>query len=315
MVVCRRGGVDAPGVVNATLATGGHHRAARRPSLQKTHGRADALLGRRRTPGARADAGRARVRVVCSRSCAGDGADVGITMEVLFWLAVCGVVYPYLGYPALLWLLGTVTRRATDRRRRGRPAVGVDDHSGLQRGRAHRAQGGEHRGARLPGGSAADPVRLGRFDGRHRRHHSRQRLPGMQIIELPGRGGKAAALNAGLAAARHEMLVFSDASIELEPGALRQIVAAVRRSGDRLRVRRGSDCRIRRRGALRPLRAVAAAARVARAFDRRRERLVLRAAAVICQPFTEGMAPDFLSVLRTVEQGYRAVSEPRPSGR
>ncbi len=29
----------------------------------------------------------------------------------------------------------------------------------------------------------------------------------------------------------------------------------------------------------------------------------------LCQPFTEGMAPDFLSVLRTVEQGYRAVSE------
>jgi hypothetical protein len=34
----------------------------------------------------------------------------------------------------------------------------------------------------------------------------------------------------------------------------------------------------------------------------------------LCQPFTEGMAPDFLSVLRTVEQGYRAVSEPSSVG-
>ena len=34
----------------------------------------------------------------------------------------------------------------------------------------------------------------------------------------------------------------------------------------------------------------------------------------ICRPFTEGMAPDFLSVLRTVEQGYRAVSEPNAVG-
>ena len=35
----------------------------------------------------------------------------------------------------------------------------------------------------------------------------------------------------------------------------------------------------------------------------------------LCQPFVEGMAPDFLSVLRTVEQGSRAVSEPRAAGR
>ena len=34
----------------------------------------------------------------------------------------------------------------------------------------------------------------------------------------------------------------------------------------------------------------------------------------LCSPFTEGMAPDFLSVLRTVQQGYRAVSEPAAVG-
>ena len=36
-------------------------------------------------------------------------------MEVLFWLSVCGVIYPYFGYPASLWVLGTLTgSRRTD---------------------------------------------------------------------------------------------------------------------------------------------------------------------------------------------------------
>jgi hypothetical protein len=34
----------------------------------------------------------------------------------------------------------------------------------------------------------------------------------------------------------------------------------------------------------------------------------------LCSAFTEGMAPDFLSVLRTVQQGYRAISEPAAVG-
>ena len=34
----------------------------------------------------------------------------------------------------------------------------------------------------------------------------------------------------------------------------------------------------------------------------------------LCTPFAEGMAPDFLSVLRTVQQGYRAFSEPAATG-
>ena len=34
----------------------------------------------------------------------------------------------------------------------------------------------------------------------------------------------------------------------------------------------------------------------------------------LCGPFVEGMAFDFLSVLRTVERGFRAVSEPEEVG-
>ena len=34
----------------------------------------------------------------------------------------------------------------------------------------------------------------------------------------------------------------------------------------------------------------------------------------VCRPFLEGLAPDFLSVLNTVEQGYRAITEPTARG-
>ena len=34
----------------------------------------------------------------------------------------------------------------------------------------------------------------------------------------------------------------------------------------------------------------------------------------LCEPFPEGMAPDFLSVLQTIENGYKAVTEPKAKG-
>ena len=44
------------------------------------------------------------------------------------------------------------------------------------------------------------------------------------LVELPQRGGKAAALNAGLARVTGEIVVFTDASIALAPDSLRAIV-------------------------------------------------------------------------------------------
>lgn len=48
--------------------------------------------------------------------------------------------------------------------------------------------------------------------------------PAIQPLRLEARGGKAAALNLGVAAARHEILVFTDAATRLAPDALRQLV-------------------------------------------------------------------------------------------
>ncbi|HVW87563.1 MAG TPA: glycosyltransferase, partial [Bryobacteraceae bacterium] len=48
--------------------------------------------------------------------------------------------------------------------------------------------------------------------------------PRVRVIELP-RGGKSAALNAGLAAASGEILLMTDVRQELEPGSLERLVA------------------------------------------------------------------------------------------
>ncbi|WP_210506513.1 glycosyltransferase [Naasia sp. SYSU D00057] len=52
---------------------------------------------------------------------------------------------------------------------------------------------------------------------------------GAEVLALPSRGGKSQALNAGLAAARHEWVVLTDANAMLEAGAIQLLT---RRLGD-----------------------------------------------------------------------------------
>lgn len=136
----------------------------------------------------------------------------------------------------------------------------------------------------------------------------------LNILELPVRRGKAAALNAGLERATHEIVVFSDASIDLERDALTQI--ARRFDDPRVGCVSGED-RIGDAGGealygryellLRRLESeVHSIVGASGSFYAQRRAL--------CEPFTEGMAPDFLSVLRTVRRGFRAVSEPSAVG-
>jgi cellulose synthase/poly-beta-1,6-N-acetylglucosamine synthase-like glycosyltransferase len=136
----------------------------------------------------------------------------------------------------------------------------------------------------------------------------------MEIVELPGRGGKAAGLNAGLQQSRHDIIVFSDASIALEPLALQAIVrpfvdpqVGCVSGEDRIAEAGGEGLYGRYELLLRSLESdVHSIVGASGSFYAQRRAL--------CTPFAEGLAPDFLSVLRTVEQGYRAVSEPSAVG-
>jgi cellulose synthase/poly-beta-1,6-N-acetylglucosamine synthase-like glycosyltransferase len=237
-------------------------------------------------------------------------------METLFWISVFGVMYPYFGYPVVLGLLAWL--------RGDRDGSGEADTAALPSVTliipVHNEQ--SRVGRKLANTAAliypADRLQtLFVSDGSTDRTVEilRAGMTGsMRLIELPARGGKAAALNAGLAQATNDILVFSDASIELEPESLQTLVR--RFSDPRIGCISGED-RIGESGGeglygryellLRRLESrVHSIVGASGSFYAQRR--------TICQPFTEGMAPDFLSVLRTVEQGYRAISEPSAVG-
>jgi cellulose synthase/poly-beta-1,6-N-acetylglucosamine synthase-like glycosyltransferase len=229
-------------------------------------------------------------------------------MEALFWICVLGVFYPYAGYPIVLYAIGLVRSTRTAVAGEALPSVSMimPVHNEAKRiaAKLENTRALDYPADRLEilfisDGSTDDTVSI-------IRSHP---LPGMEVIELPRRGGKAAALNAGLQRARHDVLVFSDASIALEPDALRNIVRpfADPRIGcvsgeDRIAEAGGEGLYGRYELFLRRLESkVHSIVGASGSFYAQRR--------TICQPFTEGMAPDFLSVLRTVDQGYRAVSE------
>ncbi len=235
-------------------------------------------------------------------------------MKLMFWLSVLGVVYPYFGYPLVLWLLGRFSRpRLTRVAGSALPSITmvIPVHNEVSRiGRKIANTAALRYPAELlqvlfvSDGSTDDTVDTIRST----------KTANVDVVILPARGGKAQALNAGLQRATHDILVFSDASIELEPEALERIVGPFEdpRVGcvsgeDRIAEAGGEGLYGRYELLLRRLEsAVHSIAGASGSFYAQRR--------VLCAPFTEGMAPDFLSVLRTVEQGFLAVSEPTAVG-
>jgi len=236
-------------------------------------------------------------------------------MEALFWISVFGVLYPYLGYPALLWLLGRVQWRSSEQRRSGPslPSVSLivpvhNEESRIVR-KVENCAALEYPAGRLQVVFVSDGS-SDRTTALVRRHAP----PAFELVELPERGGKAAALNAGLNAARHEVVVFTDASIQLQRDALQRIAARFEDehvgcvSGeDRIADAGGEGLYGRYELLLRRLESrTGSIVGASGSFYAQRRSL--------CRRFLPGMAPDFLSVLETVEQGYRAVSEPSALG-
>lgn len=243
--------------------------------------------------------------------------DVSVTaMEVLFWFSVFGVIYPYLGYPAVLWLLGGMLGR--ERKIEGEdspfyPSISMiipvcNEEKRIERKLAN-TEALRYPADRLQvlfvsDGSTDRTVELIR----------KQARGAMTLIERSVRQGKAAALNAGLEHATHDIVIFSDASIELESDALRHIVQGFRDpaigciSGEDKIAESGGEAWYGRYELLiRRLESkVHSIVGASGSFYAQRREL--------CVPFAEGLAPDFLSVLRTVEQGFRAISEPKAVG-
>jgi cellulose synthase/poly-beta-1,6-N-acetylglucosamine synthase-like glycosyltransferase len=234
-------------------------------------------------------------------------------MEGLFWLSICGVLYPYLGYPVLLWAVGCFVSPRRDDSPPVCPFVSMiipvhNEEAAIERKVANTAAllypAERLQVLFLSDGSTDRTVEI-------LRSHA---APTMTVVELPVRRGKAAALNAGLDRARHEIVIFSDAGIELEPDALHWLVRQFRDpqvgcvSGeDRIAESGGEAWYGRYELFLRRLESkVRSIVGASGSFYAQRRAL--------CEPFVEGMSPDFLSVLRTIEKGFRAVSEPAAVG-
>jgi len=237
-------------------------------------------------------------------------------IEGLFWLSVLGVVYSYLGYPVLLWIMGKIIgkeRLVTQAEAPFYPSITMiipacNEERRIEQKivntKALNYPTGQVQTLFVSDGSTDRTVEL------IRKHVS----PAIALVELSERGGKAAALNAGLAQAKHDIVVFSDASIELEPDALRNIVQGFRNpiigciSGEDKIAESGGEAWYGRYELL------------VRRLESRVHSIVGASGSfyaqrrALCEPFTEGLAPDFLSVLRTVEKGFRAVSEPAAVG-
>lgn len=134
------------------------------------------------------------------------------------------------------------------------------------------------------------------------------------VVPLPGRGGKASGLNAGLERATGDIVVFTDAGIMLDRQSLRYLVGHFADpeigcvsgedyiEGSETEGLYGKLELLLRREEAR-LHSIAGASGCF--YGQRRE---------LCEPFRAGMAPDFLSVLNTVRQGKRALAEPRARG-
>jgi cellulose synthase/poly-beta-1,6-N-acetylglucosamine synthase-like glycosyltransferase len=237
-------------------------------------------------------------------------------LQVVFWGSAAAVAYAYVGYPLLLRLIVRWTARPLSR-----PAANADDFPTVTmlipvhnerpiiEAKLQNVSALIYPEGRLHVLFICDGCSDGTLETL--RQHENERLV---VLELSPRSGKASALNLGLDHASGAVVVFSDASIMLEPDALLHIVRPFASpevgcvSGEDY-IERGAGERLYGTAELALRRLESSLHSIVGAsgsfYAQRR---------ILCEPFPAGLAPDFLSVLRTVERGFRAVSEPLARG-
>ena len=145
-------------------------------------------------------------------------------MEYLFWISAAVIGYVYVGYPLILAGLARVAGRAPRKApfaENAWPSISIviaarNEASRLPERVANLLE------ADYPGRREIIVVSDGSTDGTA---EVLQPIRGyLTFIEVP-RGGKARALNAGVAAAKGDIIVFADARQRFAPNALRELVA------------------------------------------------------------------------------------------
>ena len=236
-------------------------------------------------------------------------------MDTIFWLAFAGAVYAYFGYPVLLAVLARISPKKL------RLGADVDLPRISILIPAHNEE--TVIANKLSNSLALDYPREkleivvvsdGSTDRTDQIVKDFSTDTPLQFFRVDDRKGKANALNTGLQHVTGEIVVFSDSSIMLEQDSLRTITKGFADpevgciSGeDHIPGGGGEGLYGRYELYLRNLESrIGSIVGASGSFYAQRREL--------CLPFVEGLAPDFLSVLNTVEQGYRAISEPGAKG-
>lgn len=235
--------------------------------------------------------------------------------ESIFWVLAFATFYAYVGYPLLLVALRHVVRHENVSRDDGAlPSVTliipVHNEERIIVEKLNNLEALDYPRTQMSVLIVSD----GSTDGTRERVLAWRGAVPVRFLELRSRQGKAAALNRGLKEVASEIVVFTDASIMLDRDALAKIVSPFRDpaigcvSGeDHIPGGGGEGLYGRYELFLRNLESwVSSIAGASGSFYAMRTRL--------CAPFVPGLAPDFLSVLSTVEQGHRAITEPRAFG-
>ena len=143
-------------------------------------------------------------------------------MKTIFWLSMAGILYPYAGYPIAIWLLARLRPRPW-KFAPITPSVSVvlAVHNGaalLPRKIQNLLQidYGNVKEIIVVSDGSTDATAELLFSERH---------PLLKPIVLKEHGGKAVAVNAGVAEATGEVILFVDIRPQIAPGAIEQLVA------------------------------------------------------------------------------------------
>ena len=234
---------------------------------------------------------------------------------VLGLIGFLGAFYAYFGYPAALLLWARVGPRPVDWSGEFTPSVSillpVHNEEKTLRARLENLDQLDYPRDRLEvivvsDGSTDSTMSIAR--------EFAEQVKWLSVLELPEQSGKAGALNRALSEARNEIVVFTDAGILVATDSLRALAAPFESphigcvSGEDHVAGGGGEALYGRYELFLRTQESRVASIVGASGSYYAQRRVL------CASFPEGVAPDFLSVLRTVDAGYRSVTEPGARG-
>jgi len=147
-------------------------------------------------------------------------------IEILFWFALAVLVYTFVGYPALVWLLGRLMPRAVQRGAIEPPVtvlIAAYNEAESIAGRIENCLELDYRPDRLEIVIASDGSTDGTVDVARRYERPAFPGPAVRVLAYPWRRGKPSVLNDTIPRCRGAIVVLGDARQRYETDAVRRL--------------------------------------------------------------------------------------------